>query len=74
MADREPRVDTLVATRCHNRPQNAKRPTTLGVSLSYNPVVSRFRKGGFKLREPSRLRTNKQRHFLTRAFITRTEG
>jgi hypothetical protein len=51
LADRERDVQPLGATRCHNWHWNAKRPTTLGVSLRYNPTVSEFRNGGFKLRE-----------------------
>jgi hypothetical protein len=50
-ADRERELEPLVATCCHIWPWNAKRPTTLGVSLSHNPTVWRFRNGGFKLRE-----------------------
>jgi hypothetical protein len=49
MGDREPPVKTLVATRYHNRPWNAKRPTTLGAGLPYNPTVFGFRNWGLKL-------------------------
>ena len=50
MADRERELQPLVATRWHDWPWNAKRPTTLGVSLPYNPTVFGFRNGSFKLR------------------------